>query len=443
MSNNLYAIVDIETTGSFSASGGITEIAIVITDGKQVIDTYETLVNPNAYIPPFIENLTGISNQMVENAPQFSEVAEEIASILENKVFVAHNVNFDYKYVKYELDLAGYSIGQSRLCTVRLGRKILPGLPSYSLGKLTKTLGIKHENKHRAMSDTMATAELFHLLVEKGEDDILATLKAVTKQPNLPANLPERIFNKLPQETGVYYFYNSRKEIIYVGKAKNIKKRVTTHFTGKATAQKLAFYKEVHHVSTELTGTELIASLLEDSEIKHYWPIYNRAQKSRINKFGVFHYENQRGIGQLGITKIGNQVKPLKTFPSLSDTRNWLIKRIEEFELKPQLCGMPEFDSLTVEQEQHQTNMQRFLEEYDSATESYVIAGKGRELGEQSFVFVEKGTYKGYGFVNNSETVISNIDDVENYLIRREETITTRTIIRSEKFNEPLKKIVF
>jgi DNA polymerase-3 subunit epsilon len=437
---NLYAIVDIETTGNFSDRGGITEIAIVITDGIEIIETYETLVNPNAYIPPFIENLTGISNQMVQEAPQFEEVAEGIAKILEGKVFVAHNVNFDYKYVKFELELAGYSISQSRLCTVRLSRKIIPGLPSYSLGKLTRSLGIEHKDKHRAMSDTMATVHLFHLLIEKGEEDILAKLKSVAKQANLPANLPERVFNKLPQETGVYYFYNAKKEIIYIGKAKNIKKRVTTHFTGKATTQKLAFYKEIHDVSVELTGTELIATLLEDAEIKHYWPVYNRSQKSRVNKFGVFLYENQKGITQLGITKIGNQVKPLKTFPSLSDTRNWLIKRIEEFELKPQLCGMPEFDSLVVEQDQHQENIQQFLVKFDHSSESYLLAGKGRALWEQSFVYIENGTYRGFGYLNAQES-LSTLDEIEVYLIPKEETITSRIIITAEKFTEPLKKI--
>ena len=437
---NLYAIVDIETTGNFSDRGGITEIAIVVTDGEKVIDSYESLVNPNAHIPPFIENLTGISNQMVQSAPQFGEVAEKVAEILEGKIFVAHNVNFDYKYVKFELELAGFGIGQSRLCTVRLSRKIMPGLASYSLGKLTKSLGIKHADKHRAMSDTMATVDLFHLLVEKGDGDILDTLKKVSKQPNLPANLPERIFNKLPEETGIYYFYNNRKEIIYIGKAKNIKKRITTHFTGKATVQKLAFYKEIHHVSTELTGTELIASLLEDAEIKHHWPIHNRSQKSKVNKFGVFLYENQRGIAQLGITKIGNQVKPLKTFPSLSDTRNWLIKRIEEFELKPQLCGMPEFDNLMVEQEKHQENIQQFLVQFDNSSETYLLAGKGREFGEQSFVYIENGTYKGFGYLNVQEN-LTTINDVENYLIPKEETVTSRTIITSEKFSEPLQKI--
>ena len=437
---NLYAIVDIETTGTFSDKGGITEIAIVVTNGKEIIDSYETLVNPNAFIPPFIENLTGISNQMVQDAPQFSEVAKDISNILEGKIFVAHNVNFDYKYVKFELELAGYSIGQPRLCTVRLSRKIMPDLKSYKLGNLTRSLGIEHTDKHRAMSDTMATVELFHLLLEKGEDDVLAKLKTVSKRPNLPAHLPERIFNKLPEETGVYYFYNAQKEVIYIGKAKNIKKRITTHFTGKATTQKLAFYKEIHDVSIELTGTELIASLLEDAEIKHYWPIHNRSQKSRINKFGVFLYENQKGIAQLGITKIGNQVKPLKTFPSLSDTRNWLIKRIEEFDLKPQLCGMPEFDSLVIEQDQHQKNIQKFLVEFDNSSDSYLLAGKGREFGEQSFVYVENGTYRGFGYLNIRKS-ISNKNDIENYLIRKEETVTSRTIITAEKFSEPLQKI--
>jgi len=441
MDKKLYAIVDIETTGTFSDRGGITEIAIVVTDGTKVVETYETLVNPKANIPYFIENLTGISNQMVAKAPQFSEVAEKVSQILEGKIFVAHNVNFDFKYVKFELELAGFDIGQSRLCTVRLSRQIMPGLPSYSLGKLTRSLGISHTSKHRAMSDTMATTELFHMLVAKGEDDILKTLKSVSKLPNLPANLPERVYNKLPNETGVYYFYNEKREIIYVGKAKDLKKRVTTHFTGKATDQKLAFYREIQHVHVRLTGTEIIASLLEDAEIKHHWPLYNRTQKSKINKFGVFKYENQKNVVMLGITKIGNQVKPLKTFPSLSITKKWLLTKIDEFGLKASLCGMPEFDTLTITPEEHQDKIQDFLKEYDDSSETYILSGRGREIGEKSFVFVENGTYKGYGFVSKNFKYVS-VSKIRSKLKRKEETITSRTIISSEKFNDYLEKII-
>lgn len=438
--DNLYAVVDIETAGNFSSGGGIAEIAIVVTNGKEIIQKYETLVNPNTYISPFVQNLTGITNEMVRNAPQFNEVALDIYSILKDKVFVAHNVNFDYKYVKHQLELAGYKIGNSRLCTIRLSRKIIPNLPSYSLGNITKTLGIQHKNKHRAMADTMATADLFILLFNKNKKTILDALKQVKKTPNLPANLPKKVFDSLPEKTGVYYFYNNIKEIIYIGKAKNIKKRISNHFSGKATAQKLLFYREVFDVSVELTGTQLVASLLEDSEIKHHWPIYNRTQKSKINKFGVFYYENQKGISQLGITKIKHQIKPLKTFPSLSESKNWLIRKVEEFKLKPQLCNMPEFDSLNIDLEQHQINIKSFIKEYDNNSETYILKGKGRVNNEISFVYIKKGMYKGFGFIRNKTNV--NMCDVENKLISKHESITTKTIINAEKFNEQITKIV-
>jgi len=428
---NKYAIVDIETTGTFSNKGGITEIAIIVTDGENIIETYETLVNPQAEIPPFVVNLTGITNQMVQKAPLFGEIAEKVASILEGTIFVAHNVSFDYKYVKYELDLAGYRIGQARLCTVRLSRKILPGLPSYSLGKLTRTLGIAHNNKHRAMSDTMATTELFHLLLKKGKRDILKTLTDVAKSPNLPANLPERIYNKLPKDTGVYYFYNQKKEVIYIGKAKNIYQRITAHFTGKATAQKLAFYKEIAHVRYELTGTETIAALLEDAEIKYYWPIYNRSQKSRVNKFGVFVYENQLGIKQLGITKIGNQIQPIKTFPSMSETRRWLLQQIEKFDLKPKFCGMSEFDDETVSIEKHKQNIEAFLQQHNIGLNTFLLVGKGREEEEKSFIYFENGKYKGFGFVEEYFD-FKKKEEIQKYIQLREETVTTRAILRAE-----------
>ncbi len=434
-----YAIVDIETTGHFSPDGGITEIAIVVTDGERIISTYETLINPQAKIPPFVENLTGITNEMVKSAPLFEEVAMEIYTMLVGRVFVAHNVNFDYKFVKYELEKCNIPIGQERLCTVRLSRKILHGLKSYSLGKLTKELGIKHTDKHRAMSDTMATAELFHLLIQKGEKDILDTLKKVKKQPNLPAHLPERVFNKLPNESGVYYFLNDKREVIYVGKAKNIKKRVASHFTGKATAQKMCFYREIHHVDTVLTGTEMIASLLEDAEIKRLWPIYNRSQKSRVNKFGVFVYENQKGVKQLGITKIGTRVQPLKTFPSLSGARNWLLKQIEGYELNPRLCGMPEFELNQVNEKQHVKNIENFLANYDKDYSSYILIGQGREEEELSYVLIEKGTYRGYGFVSK-KAKLNSLHKIKKHLHLQEETTTNLTILKSEKLGQGLIK---
>src|ERR1700753_3545352 len=162
----MYAIVDIETTGGHASANGITEIAICIHNGKKVIERYSTLVNPKREIPIYISALTGITNEMVAGAPPFEDVAADIYHMLHGKIFIAHNVNFDYSFVRYHLAQAGYELQSNKLCTVRLGRKILPGLPSYSLGKLCHHLGIENESRHRAMGDADATAKLFSILLE-------------------------------------------------------------------------------------------------------------------------------------------------------------------------------------------------------------------------------------------------------------------------------------
>jgi len=163
----LYAIVDIETTGGNASSGSITEIAVAIHNGKEVIEFYETLVKPNQYIPYFIQQLTGITNEMVASAPAFEEVAETIYHLLKDKVFVAHNVGFDYSFVNAHLQVHGYKLNVPKLCTVKLSRKLMPGMTSYSLGKLCTQIGINHTARHRAGGDVQATAQLFSMLFEK------------------------------------------------------------------------------------------------------------------------------------------------------------------------------------------------------------------------------------------------------------------------------------
>jgi DNA polymerase III subunit epsilon len=205
-----FAIVDIETTGSQYAPDSITEIGIVITDGKRVLDTYETLINPQSRISKFVQHLTGINEEMVADAPVFSDVASEILSYLEGRVFVAHNVNFDYKIVKQHFDNIGITMPTKRLCTIRLSRAILPDLPSYGLGKISVCLGLKHQNAHRAMGDAQVTAELFHILFDKDETEIHNALKSNSKESTLPANLNKQTFEDLPNSAGVYYFYNAK-----------------------------------------------------------------------------------------------------------------------------------------------------------------------------------------------------------------------------------------
>src|SRR5688572_4470236 len=223
----MYAIVDIETTGGYADNHRITEIAIFLHDGLNVTERYHTLINPGRNIPYYITGLTGITHDMVRKAPSFPEVAEEIFRRLNGKVFVAHNAHFDYSFLKKEFEQAGINWHAKKLCTVRLSRKIIPGLRSYSLGSLSESLGISITNRHRAGGDAAATVKIFDQLLQRDRDNyILKTLKKNSGETILPPNLPKEQFDKLPVGCGVYYFHDVRGNVIYVGKAINIKKRI-------------------------------------------------------------------------------------------------------------------------------------------------------------------------------------------------------------------------
>lgn len=171
-----FAVVDIETTGGFPSQHGITEIAIVLHDGDQIEGIYETLINPHQPIPPFIANMTGISNQMVAAAPSFDKVAANIFNLLENRVFVAHNVNFDYSFVHHHLQVAGFQLEVPKLCTIRLSRKAFPGYKKYGLGHLCRTLDIQIENRHRAGGDAKATAQILDLVIQNNGRTLISEL---------------------------------------------------------------------------------------------------------------------------------------------------------------------------------------------------------------------------------------------------------------------------
>ncbi len=162
-----FAVVDIETTGSTPQSAGITEIAIVIHNGVEVTGKFVTLINPRHKIPPFIVNMTGISDEMVAGAPLFEEVAPQIFNLLNGRVFVAHNVSFDYSFVHYLLVKSGFQWSAPKLCTIKLSRRVFPGLVKYGLGSLTRDLGIKIEGRHRAWGDAAATAQVLTMAIEK------------------------------------------------------------------------------------------------------------------------------------------------------------------------------------------------------------------------------------------------------------------------------------
>jgi DNA polymerase-3 subunit epsilon len=441
----MYAIVDIETTGGYAENHRITEIAIYHHDGMGITDSFRTLINPERNIPYYITGLTGITSDMVMTAPCFKEIAEDIYKRLEGKIFVAHNAHFDYSFLKKELEDVGIRWSSKKLCTVRLSRKIIPGLRSYSLGSLSESLGIEIIGRHRASGDAEATVKIFDQLLRRDHDQyILKTLKKNSGETILPPNLPKEEFDRLPSLAGVYYFHNAHRDVIYVGKAINIKKRIAGHFTGDAREwSRSRIRNEIHHVSYELTGNELIALILESQEIRRLWPKYNQAQKFRIEEWGIFDYEDRIGYRRFAVNVVTRGSHPLKRFNSKGSAWNFLWEKVRAFDLCPKLSGLQLAKGLCFEYQTgkchgacmgtecvhaYNDRVARTIESFYVQGGSVAIIGRGRNIEEQSLVLVERGTYVGYGFFEKHNT-ISDFESAKLFVKRSPETPTVQSLI--------------
>jgi DNA polymerase-3 subunit epsilon len=407
----LYAIVDIETTGGYAAAHGITEISIQIFDGNKVVEKFETLINPCQPIPYFIQAMTGIDNDMVANAPRFEEVAAKIQGLLSEKVFVAHNVNFDYSFIKSHLAAAGFELNTKKLCTVRLSRKIFPGFASYSLGKLCRSLEIEIERQHRAGGDAEATVKVFHKLLQNDPNQHIAkSLLRNSKEQILPPNVPKEDFERLPYLPGVYYFHDAKGKVIYVGKAKNIRNRINNHFSNNSDSrQRQNFLRFVHAISFQVTATELMACILESAEIKRLWPVFNYSQKRWEDYFGIYCYEDQNGYLRLAIEKNKKNLQAVYSFHYLIDGHTLLRKLIRDFELCPRLCYMraatESCDDLCHGACQQKETSNAYNDRVQLALNSlnnqpsFAIVDRGLHAEESSCILVENGKLYGMGYL--------------------------------------------
>lgn len=423
----LYAVVDIETTGGYAAAHGITEIAIHIHNGEEVIDSFETLINPHQPIPIHIQALTGITNEMVADAPDFREVADHIYELLYDKIFVAHNVNFDYSFVKHHLEACGYQLQVKKLCTVRLSRKVFPGFASYSLGRLCNALNISITNRHRAGGDAEATAILLGMIIAQDSDGVIeATLKKGSKEQALPPNLRREEIDKLPNTPGVYYFKDEKGKVVYVGKAKQLKKRVCTHFSGHSISQQRQnFLKSIFHIDFISCGTELMAFILEASEIKRLWPANNRAMKRFEQKYSLYHFEDQNGYIRLGIDKYRKDSHALYSFNHLLEGHELLRKLVEQYSLCEKLCFIQTLKHACTNHANGQCNgacigeetpedynyrVNQAIKEMQNLLPSFVLMDNGRTDDEKSCLWIEKGKFYGMGYISN----YADINDLES-----------------------------
>jgi DNA polymerase-3 subunit epsilon len=413
-----YAVVDIETTGGYASGNGITEISIHIHDGDQVVDTWETLINPEQYIPSHIEALTGINNEMVASAPTFEAVAPKIYDLLQDKVFIAHNVNFDYSFIRHHLSLCGFTLNCKKLCTVRLSRKLFPGHPSYSLGKLCTSLGIILENRHRAGGDAAATAILFGMLIKADLENVISgSLDKASKEQALPPHLSKNYIDRLPSNPGVYYFKDQKGKVIYIGKAKNLKKRVYSHFTGNnISRQRQEFLKNIHNIDYEICGTELMAFILEATEIKRLWPENNKALKRFEQKYALYEFEDQNGYIRLGIDKYKKQCPALYTFNSILDGHNLLKMLIKEHNLCEKLCFVQRdriactayelgtcYGACVREEEPavYNIRVEDAKDRLAALLPTFAVIDRGRTDDEQSCLWIEKGKFYGMGYLSH------------------------------------------
>ena len=495
----MYAIVDLETTGGQPAQDRITEIAVYIHDGEKIIGEYATLLNPGRSIPPFITQLTGITNDMVRDAPKFHEVARKVVEITEGCVFVAHNVRFDYSFLKKEFADLGYNYSRKTLCTVRLSRSLIPGQPSYSLGKLCQNIGIPLNGRHRAAGDAHATALLFGRLLgitQEGEAgapgpptaDTLAQVDALApagrrpegagthaKAPSarrvamvqqaiktalLPPLVSPEMVAALPQTTGVYYFHNEAGEVIYVGKSINIYKRIQQHFAVDVKSRKsLEFKNSIADITWELTGSELVALLYESHLIKQLKPAYNRAQRRSVFPAGIYLRVDEQGYKRLlyGRADARNAEIPIIALANQYKAQGFLYHKVAKYNLCQKLCGLYKtpgacFDyqvhrclGACVGQEAPEAYNTRVDEAIDSITyehQSFVVIGAGRTELEKTIVLVENGRYLGFTYVDETFTArrIGDFRDViKSYTDNKDTQQIIRQYLRTKHKGEEVK----
>lgn len=389
-------------------------------------------------------NLTGINSNMLKNAPKFHEVAKRIVEITEDCIVVAHNAKFDSRILKTEFKRLGFEFSKKTLCTVELSKRLIPDQQSYSLGKLTRSLGIPMSDRHRASGDALATITLFKMLLAKdSEKSIIQESIRLEPKFQIEPKLKD-IIDELPSITGVYYMHKADGTIIYIGKSKNIKNRINQHFTS-TTQKSKRMQLQVATVTYEATGSELVALLKESEEIKRNKPIFNRAQRRTIFTHGLFSFTDENGYLNLKIDKINGQDKPITTFANLQSAKSFITKTGDEYNLCQKLTGQYKTNSncfnYTIKKcfgacindeeiEAYNKRTLKIIHHHSFESQNMVIIDYGRELDERSAILIENGVYQGFGFYNLNYQ-INNIEILKTIITPMQHNRDSQHIIQS------------
>lgn len=413
----MFAIIDIETTGGSARAEKITEIAIYLHDGNEITGEFVSLVNPERNIPYFITNLTGITNEMVEGAPRFYEIARTVVELTEGRTIVAHNARFDYSFIREEFKSLGFSFKRNIIDTVALARKLYPGHRSYSLGNICRDLKININGRHRASGDALATVRLFEMLMKKdiGINGIRSNLTRNTRISKLNPALDISIIERIPEEPGIYYFYNEEACLIYIGKSRNLHQRISTHLSNNSTSRAMEMRDQIADISWELTGSELIALLRESCEIKDNKPRFNRALRRSDFQWGIYSFTDDKGYLNFRYGTTGTDENPLSVFTSKEKAKNKLSLLIENYGLCQKLAGLYETSGACFQYHvgicrgaccgketsvDYNERAARAAEEFVYTRRNFFVIDSGREKDEKSVVKVLNGKYAGFGYFN-------------------------------------------
>ncbi len=342
-----FVFVDTETTGLSLRTDRIIELGMIRMEENQIVDSFQTLLNPEGYLPKEITSITGIESSMLENAPTFRSVADRVVDLLNDAVFVAHNSAFDYSFLKKELKEIGVPYISDQLCTVKLSRKLFPQARNHSLDHIISRFNFKIKNRHRAYDDAMILVKFFKQIEKEFDRErIEEAIKSVLKTKSLPVNLDQKVVKNLPESPGVYIFYATDGYPLYVGKSINIKDRVLSHFyNSRENSVEFKIAQQVTHIESRSTTGELGALLLESRLIKELKPLYNR--KSRLTSSFVVLTENRNKDGYLTADfQMVSELKPnslnkiLGIFKSQKATKDYLSELAKKNNLCEKLLGI-------------------------------------------------------------------------------------------------------
>ncbi len=417
----VYAVIDLETTGGIPKRDKITEIAIILFDGSEIIDEYQTLINPERSIPPNITRITGIDNAMVEDAPKFYEVAKKVIEMTKGTIFVAHNVRFDYQFLRAEFRALGYTYTRRNLCTVRLSRKAFPRLKSYSLGNLIRYFKIEVDNRHRAYDDAWATTIILEKIFREQGDkqEVKQLVNEGLQLTKLPKALNPDDIENIPESCGVYYFSDSKGFVIYIGKSINIKERVKQHFS-KQTRKTDKLFEKVANIAYEITGSELASLLKESKEIKDVQPEINKIQKTKNYNYAVVKDSDKSGYFYYKVVKADKAEKPLSYYGARKSALSHieqigehmsLCQKVNKIDSSKNTCFNYELQKCAgacIGEEPPYEYNERFMESMVYMNrlfeENFFVMELGRSAEERAVFLVEEGHYRGYGYVDVADS---------------------------------------